>query len=115
MEDILSHYRRIFVPEASRELLVVHLGLVLPHAPAPGHLVGVRHLELPAVASPPDEVLARLVRQQLQQELPQLDGTRTGEAGAHGAAGRTAGHDARGAEGGQHEGRGHLLAGVGRL
>ena len=65
----------VIVSEPPGQLLVVHLGLVLPDAPPPGHLVRVGHLELPAVAGPDDEVLARLVRQQLQQELPQL-GTR---------------------------------------
>ncbi len=28
----------VVVPEAARQLLVVHLGLVFPHAPAPGNL-----------------------------------------------------------------------------
>ena len=50
------------------------LGLVLPDAPPPGHLIGVSHLEFPAVPGPRDEMLAALVRQQLQEELPQLDG-----------------------------------------
>lgn len=38
------------------------------------HLIWVRKLELPAVACPADEGLARLVGQQLQEKLPQLDG-----------------------------------------
>lgn len=38
------------------------------------HLIWVRKLELPAVACPADEGLARLVGQQLQKKLPQLDG-----------------------------------------
>lgn len=38
------------------------------------HLIWVRELELPAVACPADEGLARLVGQQLQEKLPQLDG-----------------------------------------
>ena len=40
------------------------------------HLIRIRELELPAVAGPGDELLARLVGQQLQQELPQLDRAR---------------------------------------
>ena len=71
----------VIVSEPPGQLLVVHLGLVLPDAPPPGHLVRVGHLELPAVASPADERLTGLVRQELQQELPQLDGPRAGEAG----------------------------------
>lgn len=51
------------------------------------HLIWVRELEFPAVACPADEGLARLVGQQLQKELPQLDwatACRThGRRGAH--------------------------------
>lgn len=39
------------------------------------HLIRVRELEFPAVACPADEGLARLVSQELQEELPQLDWT----------------------------------------
>lgn len=66
----------VVVAEAARQLLVVHLGLVLADAPASGHLVRVGQLELPTVAGPGDERLAGFVRQELQQELPQLDGAR---------------------------------------
>lgn len=38
------------------------------------HLIWVGQLEFPAVACPADEGLARLVGQQLQEKLPQLDG-----------------------------------------
>ena len=64
----------VIVSEPPGQLLVVHLGLVLPDAPPPGHLVRVGHLELPAVPGPGDEVLTSLVCEELQQELPQLDG-----------------------------------------
>lgn len=37
------------------------------------HLIWVGELEFPAVACPADEGLARLVGQQLQEKLPQLD------------------------------------------
>ena len=40
------------------------------------NLIWVGELELPAVPGPGDELLAGLVRQQLQQELPKLDRTR---------------------------------------
>lgn len=40
---------------------------------ATSHLIRVRELEFPAVACPADEGLARLVGQELQEELPQLD------------------------------------------
>ena len=71
----------VVISETSGEFLVVHLRFVLPDAPPPRHLVRVRHLELPAVSGPADEGLAGLVRQELQQELPQLDGPRAREAG----------------------------------
>lgn len=45
------------------------------------HLIGIGQLELPAIACPRDEALTRLVQQQLQQELPELYGSRAREAG----------------------------------
>ena len=51
----------VVISETSRQFLVVHLRFVLPDAPPSRHLVRIRHLELPAVASPGDEVLAGLV------------------------------------------------------
>ena len=38
------------------------------------HLVRIRHLELPAVPRPGDEGLTGLVGEELQDELPELDG-----------------------------------------
>ena len=38
------------------------------------NLIRVCEFELPAVPGPGDELLAGLVREELQQELPQLDG-----------------------------------------
>ena len=72
----------VVISETSGEFLVVHLRFVLPDAPPPRHLVRVRHLELPPVSGPADEGLAGLVRQELQQELPQLDGPRARECRA---------------------------------
>jgi len=53
----------IFLPQASGELLVVHLWLVFSDPPPPGDLVGVRHFELPAVAGPGNKMLATFVRE----------------------------------------------------
>lgn len=61
------------LPKRPAELVVVHVGLRLALAPAPRHLVWVRQLELAVRALPRDAVGVRRVRQQLQQELPQLD------------------------------------------
>ena len=69
VDDVLV----VVVTQAARQLLVVHLRLVLADAPAARHLVRVGQLELPIIARPRDEVLAVLVRQLLEQELPQLD------------------------------------------
>ena len=71
VDDVLV----VVVAQAAAQLLIVHFRLVLAHAPPSGHLVGVGQLELPPVARPRDEVLARLVGQLLEQELPQLDRT----------------------------------------
>ena len=38
------------------------------------YLVRIREFEFPTVSCPADKVLAGLVREQLEQELPQLDG-----------------------------------------
>ena len=57
VDDVLV----VVIPQTTAQLLVVHLWFVLPLAPASGHLVRVRHLELPAVAGPGDEVLAGFV------------------------------------------------------
>jgi hypothetical protein len=71
----------VVVTQTSAQLLVVHLGLVLAHSPQSGHLVRVGQFELPPVTRPGDTVLAALVRQQLEQELPQLDRPAAGIAG----------------------------------
>ena len=69
MDDVLI----VIVSETSRQLLVIHLGFILPESPASRHLVRVGQLELPAVAGPGDEGVRLPVRQQLEQELPELD------------------------------------------
>ena len=88
MDDVLI----VIVSETPRQLLVIHLWFILPESPASGHLVRVGQLELPAVAGPGDEVLAGLVGEELQQELPQLDGPRALEPGQQlgGVGGRLA-------------------------
>jgi hypothetical protein len=46
---------------------------IYKHGP---HLIWVGKFKLPAVTGPADEMLTSSVGQQLQQKLPQLDGTR---------------------------------------
>lgn len=59
-----------FLPECSAEFVIVHVGLALPLAPPPGHLVGVRELELALRTLPGDAARVVAVRQQLKEELP---------------------------------------------
>ena len=65
----------VIVSQPPGQLFIVHLWFVLPDAPSSSHLVRVDHLELPTITGPGDEVLAGLVCEQLEQELPKLDGT----------------------------------------
>lgn len=44
----------VVVSERPAQLVIIHVGLALPLPPAPGHLVGVRHLELTIGALPGD-------------------------------------------------------------
>lgn len=64
----------IVVPEASAELFIVHLWLVLAGTPATSHLLRVNELELPLATSPSDTVLTVPISEELQQELPELNG-----------------------------------------
>lgn len=57
VDDILV----IVVTQATAQLLIIHLRLVFSFAPPSSNLIWVRKLELPAVACPADEGLARLV------------------------------------------------------
>ena len=57
VDDVLV----VVIPQTTGEFLIVHLWLILPGSPPAGHLVRVRHLELPAVSGPGDEVLAGFV------------------------------------------------------
>ena len=63
----------IVVAQGSAQFVVVHVGLGLALPPAAGHLVRVHQLELAVGALPRDAARVGRVRQQLQQELPQLD------------------------------------------
>ena len=68
-------YFVVVVAQGSAQLVVVHVGLVLAQPPELGHLLGLEQLELAVVGRPADEMLVALVEQQLQQELPECDGT----------------------------------------
>lgn len=63
----------VVVAQGSAQLVVVHVGFALAFAPAPCHLVWVRHLELSVGSFPGDAAGVGAVGQELQQELPQLD------------------------------------------
>ena len=70
----------VVVAEAAGQLFVVHLWLVFSDTPSAGDLIRIRHLELPTVAGPSNKVLATLVSEKLEQELPKLDRSAPGEA-----------------------------------
>lgn len=65
----------IVVTQGSAQLVVVHVGLVLSQPPQLGHFLRLQELELSVCGRPTYQVLVTLVQQQLQQELPQSDGT----------------------------------------
>ena len=68
-----NHIPIVVIPERAAQFLVVHAGFVLALAPHLGHHLGVVEFELAVVPDPLNHLAAVLVRQQLQQELPQLD------------------------------------------
>lgn len=63
----------VVVAESPAQLVIIHVGLAFPLPPAPGHLIGVRHFELPVGPLPGDAAGVGTVREKLQEELPQLD------------------------------------------
>lgn len=69
----------VVVTETTTQFFVVHLRLVLAHAPSAGHFVRIGKFEFPVIARPRYKRLASAVSQQLQQELPQLYRSTAGE------------------------------------
>lgn len=63
----------IVVSEGSAQLVIIHIGLAFAFSPAPCHFIRVRHLEFPIGPFPCDTAGVGTVRQQLEEELPQLD------------------------------------------
>lgn len=53
----------VVISEGPAQLVVIHVGLALPLSPAPGHLIGVRHFELPIGPLPGDTAGIGAVRQ----------------------------------------------------
>jgi hypothetical protein len=70
---LANHVTVVVVAEGPGQLLIVHVGLVLASAPQLGHHLRVAQLELPLLPLPVNHLPVVLVREQLQQELPQLD------------------------------------------
>lgn len=73
--NVYVAYFVIVVAQGSAQLVIVHVGLVLAQPPELGHFLGLKQLELAVVGRPADEMFVTLVKQQLQQELPECDGT----------------------------------------
>lgn len=63
----------VVVAQGAAQFVVVHVGLALALAPATRYFVGVRHLELSVGPFPGDAAGVGAVREELEQELPQLD------------------------------------------
>lgn len=68
-------YLIIVVAQSSAQFIIIHISFVLPQTPKFGHLLRLKQLELAIIRCPADQVLMALVQQQLQQELPQCNGT----------------------------------------
>lgn len=68
-------YLHVVVAQRPAEFVIVHVGLVLADPPEPGHLLCLQQLELPVVGGPADDVLVLGLLEQLEEELPQGDGT----------------------------------------
>ena len=65
----------VVVADGTAELVVVHAGFAFANAPQHGNCLRVEQLELPVAAHPGNDVTVLLVLQQLQQKLPQLNGS----------------------------------------
>ena len=63
----------VVIPQCAAQLLVVHVRLVLPHTPLASHLFWVVQLKLPLSPGPHNAVLVLSVREELKEELPQLN------------------------------------------
>lgn len=72
-QDFLNDILVVVVPKGAGELVVVHVGLVLPETPEPRHLLGIEQLELPLGVGPSDYILVLVTQQELQKELPKRD------------------------------------------
>lgn len=68
-------YLYIIVSEGSAEFVVIHVGLVLTNPPETSHLFCLQELELPVIGCPADHVFVLRLLEELQEELPQGDGT----------------------------------------
>lgn len=63
----------VVVAQRPAQLVVVHVGFAFALPPAPGHLIRVDELELSVGALPRDARHVGAVREELQQELPELN------------------------------------------
>jgi len=63
----------VIIAQRPAQLVVVHVGFALALPPAPSHLIRVDELELAVGSLPADARHVGAVREELQQELPQLN------------------------------------------
>ena len=72
--DLVHDAFGVVVAQPATQLVVVHLWLVLARPPELGYALWLLYLELVALASPGDELFLVWHEQQVQEELPELDG-----------------------------------------
>ncbi len=73
--DFIHNPFAVVISQPSAKLVVVHPRLILPRSPELGDLFRLEYLELVAVSGPVDEVLLVRRKKEVQEELPELDGT----------------------------------------
>lgn len=75
--DLVDDVLVVVVPQTAAQLLVVHLGFVLPCSPPSSDLLRIDELKFPLTTRPSDAVLTVTIGEQLKKKLPKLDGPGT--------------------------------------
>ena len=67
----------VVVADCAAHFVVVHIGLILAFTPASRHFIWINHPELTRQVLPADEEVVCVVGKKLQNELPELNLTRS--------------------------------------
>merc|ERR1719474_1296416 len=70
---LTSHITIVVVSQRSGQLLIIHIGFIFAGTPQLRYHLRIGQFELSVVAQPVDHLTVFLVREKLQQKLPQLD------------------------------------------